>query len=400
MSGDVFGNGMLCSEQIRLVAAYDHRHVFIDPDPDAATGFAERKRLFDLAGSSWDDYDRERISEGGGVWPRAAKSIALVAGGARGAGDRGRAAHAQRRHPRDPPGARRPAVERRHRHCGQGVRGDGRGREGPRLGLDPRRRAGPALPGDRRGRQPRPHAPRPGGVRRRRRARQRRLHRQLGRRGLLGPRGQPEDPARAGRARRGARPAGPRRADARGHRRRRRPRPLRLVPAGADPLPGGRDRPVADVRLRGPDGRARGRRPARPRRRGDADARRRWRAAPRGRGIERPELALLLAYAKRQIARDLLAGDFCEDPWLERDLRAYFPDRGGGALRPPARGAPAAARAHRDGQREPGRRTRSGRRSSPSSPRSAARRSPTSSARSGSRARWSGRRRAGTRSRA
>ena len=77
MSGDVFGNGMLLSDKIRLVAAYDHRHVFIDPDPDAATSHAERRRLFDLPGSSWDDYDRSLISEGGGVWPRAAKSILL-----------------------------------------------------------------------------------------------------------------------------------------------------------------------------------------------------------------------------------------------------------------------------------------------------------------------------------
>ena len=77
MSGDVFGNGMLLSDKIRLVAAYDHRHVFIDPSPDAAASFAERKRLFDLPGSSWDDYDRSLISEGGGVWPRSAKSIPL-----------------------------------------------------------------------------------------------------------------------------------------------------------------------------------------------------------------------------------------------------------------------------------------------------------------------------------
>jgi glutamate dehydrogenase len=77
MSGDVFGNGMLLSDRIRLVAAYDHRHVFLDPDPDPDAGFAERRRLFELAGSSWDDYDRERISEGGGVWPRTAKSIPL-----------------------------------------------------------------------------------------------------------------------------------------------------------------------------------------------------------------------------------------------------------------------------------------------------------------------------------
>ena len=58
MSGDVFGNGMLLSPQIRLVAAFDHRHVFVDPDPDPAVGFAERPRLFELPGSSWDDYDR------------------------------------------------------------------------------------------------------------------------------------------------------------------------------------------------------------------------------------------------------------------------------------------------------------------------------------------------------
>ncbi|HEY6886126.1 MAG TPA: NAD-glutamate dehydrogenase [Solirubrobacter sp.] len=77
MSGDVFGNGMLLSEHIRLVAAYDHRHIFIDPDPSAKKGYAERQRLFDLPGSSWDDYSRELISEGGGVFPRTAKSIPL-----------------------------------------------------------------------------------------------------------------------------------------------------------------------------------------------------------------------------------------------------------------------------------------------------------------------------------
>ena len=75
MSGDVFGNGMLLSEHIRLVVAFDHRDVFIDPVPDAATSFAERRRLFDLPRSSWADYDRSLISPGGGVFPRAAKSI-------------------------------------------------------------------------------------------------------------------------------------------------------------------------------------------------------------------------------------------------------------------------------------------------------------------------------------
>ncbi|GAB3593344.1 NAD-glutamate dehydrogenase [Angustibacter peucedani] len=79
MSGDVFGNGMLLSEHIRLVAAFDHRHVFVDPTPDAASSFAERRRLFDLPRSSWDDYDRSLISAGGGVWPRTAKSIPVSA---------------------------------------------------------------------------------------------------------------------------------------------------------------------------------------------------------------------------------------------------------------------------------------------------------------------------------
>ncbi len=75
MSGDVFGNGMLLSEHIRLVAAFDHRHVFVDPTPDAASSFRERRRLFDLTRSSWDDYDRSLISAGGGVFERSAKSV-------------------------------------------------------------------------------------------------------------------------------------------------------------------------------------------------------------------------------------------------------------------------------------------------------------------------------------
>src|SRR3954454_3096872 len=75
MSGDVFGNGMLLSEHIRLGAAFDHRHIFLDPTPDAATSHAERRRLFDLPRSSWADYDTSLISEGGGVYPHSAKSV-------------------------------------------------------------------------------------------------------------------------------------------------------------------------------------------------------------------------------------------------------------------------------------------------------------------------------------
>jgi glutamate dehydrogenase len=78
MSGDVFGNGMLLSEHIRLVAAFDHRHVFLDPDPDPARSYVERRRLYDLSGSSWADYDSALISSGGGVYPRDAKAIPIT----------------------------------------------------------------------------------------------------------------------------------------------------------------------------------------------------------------------------------------------------------------------------------------------------------------------------------
>jgi glutamate dehydrogenase len=77
MSGDVFGNGMLLSKAIKLVAAFDHRHIFIDPDPDPAMSWKERQRMFDLPRSSWEDYDAALISKGGGVYPRSAKSIKL-----------------------------------------------------------------------------------------------------------------------------------------------------------------------------------------------------------------------------------------------------------------------------------------------------------------------------------
>jgi glutamate dehydrogenase len=77
MSGDVFGNGMLLSRHIRLVAAFDHRHVFLDPNPDAEKSFKERERMFNLPRSSWADYDVKLLSAGGGIFPRSAKSIPL-----------------------------------------------------------------------------------------------------------------------------------------------------------------------------------------------------------------------------------------------------------------------------------------------------------------------------------
>ncbi|MBI4512509.1 MAG: NAD-glutamate dehydrogenase, partial [Gemmatimonadetes bacterium] len=77
MSGDVFGNGLLLSRTLKLVAAFDHRHIFLDPDPDPETSYGERKRLFEKPGSSWEDYKRELLSRGGGVYKRGAKKIKL-----------------------------------------------------------------------------------------------------------------------------------------------------------------------------------------------------------------------------------------------------------------------------------------------------------------------------------
>jgi glutamate dehydrogenase len=82
MSGDVFGNGMLLSPQTRLIAAFDHRDIFIDPDPDMAASMAERERMFALPRSSWQDYDKSKLSEGGIIVSRSQKSISLTAAAA------------------------------------------------------------------------------------------------------------------------------------------------------------------------------------------------------------------------------------------------------------------------------------------------------------------------------
>ncbi|MGJ8647901.1 MAG: NAD-glutamate dehydrogenase [Marinomonas colpomeniae] len=79
MAGDVFGNGMLLSKHIRLIAAFNHMHIFIDPTPDAASSFVERERMFNLPRSSWEDYNKELISKGGGIFNRSAKSIPINA---------------------------------------------------------------------------------------------------------------------------------------------------------------------------------------------------------------------------------------------------------------------------------------------------------------------------------
>ena len=78
MSGDVFGNGMLLSRHIRLVAAFNHIEIFVDPNPDSASSFVERERLFNSPGLTWKDYSRDLISEGGGVFSRSAKAIEIT----------------------------------------------------------------------------------------------------------------------------------------------------------------------------------------------------------------------------------------------------------------------------------------------------------------------------------
>ncbi len=88
MSGDVFGNGMLQSRAIRLVAAFDHRHVFLDPDPDAEASYAERSRLAGMPGSSWADYRSDVLSRGGGVWRARCQVGPAGAGGPASPGDR------------------------------------------------------------------------------------------------------------------------------------------------------------------------------------------------------------------------------------------------------------------------------------------------------------------------
>ena len=124
MSGDVFGNGMLLSPHIRLIGAFNHAHVFLDPDPDPAASHAERARLFALARSSWSDYDPALISPGGGVYPRTAKSIELSPQVRAALDVDGRAPDPRRADPRAAARARRPALERRHRHLRQGDDGD------------------------------------------------------------------------------------------------------------------------------------------------------------------------------------------------------------------------------------------------------------------------------------
>ena len=130
MSGDVFGNGMLLSEHIRLVAAFDHRHIFLDPDPDPSVSFGERRRLFDLPRSSWADYDGTLLSAGGGIYPRTAKSVPISAEVRRvlGIDDGVTSMRPNELHARSSRCARGPVLERRHRHLREVERRDPRRR--------------------------------------------------------------------------------------------------------------------------------------------------------------------------------------------------------------------------------------------------------------------------------
>ena len=148
MSGDVFGNGMLCSEHTRLVAAFDHRDIFLDPDPDPATSYAERKRLFELPRSSWQDYDRVADLRGRRRLPALDEVDPAQRRGARGARHRRRRRRDDpgRADEGDPAGAGRPALERRHRHLRQGVGRDPRRRRRQGQRRDPGRRPATCAP--------------------------------------------------------------------------------------------------------------------------------------------------------------------------------------------------------------------------------------------------------------
>ena len=270
MSGDVFGNGMLLSEHIRLVAAFDHRHIFLDPNPDAESSFAERRRLFEKPRSSWADYDTVADLRGRRGLPAHREVDPADRADPRGAGRRRRVADADRADVGDPARARRPAVERRHRDLREGEVRDARRRrrQGQRRAARQRLRA--AREGRRRGRQPRLHAARADRVRARRGQGQHRRDRQRRRRQLLRPRGQHQGPARRGRGRGRHDGQAAQRAAGGDDRRGRRARAARLLHADAGALAraraGARDARGARAR----DARPRGRGPAGPRDRGAA----------------------------------------------------------------------------------------------------------------------------------
>ena len=187
MSGDVFGNGMLLSRHIKLLGAFNHLHVFLDPDPDPERSFEERRRLFELPRSTWADYDAAADQRRGRRLPAHRQVDPDLGRGEGSTRHRRRRAVADGADPGDPPRSRRPAVERRDRHVREGVDRDPRRRGRQDERCRPPRRLGAALPRRRRGRQPRLHATGTDRVRARCRTDQHRRDRQRCRRQLLRP---------------------------------------------------------------------------------------------------------------------------------------------------------------------------------------------------------------------
>ena len=325
MSGDVFGNGMLLSRHIKLVGAFNHLHIFLDPNPDPETSFEERERLFKLPRSSWSDYDESLISEGGGVFSRTAKSIPLS--------PQVREMLGVEEETLTPNEVIRALLKAKVDLLFNGGIGtyvkSSEETQRRRRGQDQRRRAGgrprARVPRGRRGREPRLHPARGVSSTRWAAAHLHGRHRQLRRRGLLGPRGEHKDPARlrrrgwghdgeaaqraASRDDRGGGPAraeGQLRADAR-HKQRpgagaphdRRPHPLHTRPRGAGSLNRELEFLPSDEAL----------------------AERR----SEGIGLTAPEFAILLSYTKITLYKQLRDSDLPEDPYLSVELERYFP---------------------------------------------------------------------------
>ena len=339
MSGDVFGNGMLLSEHICLVAAFDHRDIFLDPHPGPAS-FAERKRLFGLPRSSWQDYDKAKISKGGGVFSRGAKSISLSAEVRALLGVEVESTTAQRADPRDPQMRDRPVVVRRHRHLpARLVRDRCRGRR-PRQRSPAHHGGAGARESDRRRRQPRRHAARPHRVCGARRAHQHRLHRQLGRRQHLRPGGQHQDRRRARNQIRQARLGGPQQAARRDDRGRRRRLAAQQLPAVAGAEPHRAAEHCRARRLRAADARAGGPPPARPCAGGAADGH-----GAAGAGTQRARTDQAGAGGAAQLRQDRAPARSA------RERRARGAAAGALAHRLlPAAAAPALRRRHRQAQ--------------------------------------------------
>ena len=355
MSGDVFGNGMLRERTIKLVAAFDHRDIFIDPVPDPDSSFAERQRLFDLPRSSWQDYDKTLISSGGGVYSALARrrSRSRRRAQAHWASTRTKAT------PQEVMNAilKAPVDLLFFGGIGTYVRASAEDRRSGRRPRQRRRSASPAAElrcqGDRRGRQSRHDAARPDRGGAARRPAQYRRHRQFGRRQHLRPRGQSQDRADDADARRPAHARCAQCAAGRDDRRGGGAGAAQQLSADACAFAGGaararghRLRAAADADAGiGRRARSRGRVPAR--RHGD----RRAPAALAGADAAGAGGAAGLCQALAQPA--IWSDRACRTiPISARELGRYFPARDLGEISGCARASPAAARDHRHPARQ------------------------------------------------